>query len=445
MNNFVALVGRPNVGKSTLFNRILGYQKSITHTKAGTTLDMVYGQVAVGGKSFTLADCPGVFEEFSDTLNAAAQQKALHSFQDAALLVLVLDSTLPPSKEDRDTMNWLRKNNFPFIVCASKADQKASSENIGLIERLTGKKAYPVATLQGSGIDELLNAILKELATAEVNILHENEKLPDIKIALLGRPNAGKSTLFNYLAGEERSLVSEIPGTTRDPVDTICHYPEQEMSIQWIDTAGIRRRAKIADNLEYITYLRSHKIIEQCNIAVLLISAEQLAVHRDETIIQYILEQKKALIVVITKTDLLNQIELKKFEKEIQYILQYAKWAPILKLSVHNEKGIAELLKTIKDVAGQYHRTIPTQKINKFFEYFQSLHTAPIVKGKRAKMYYGVQVSSAPPHFLVFVNDPEVFRFGHVRAIENNLREYFELKGTPIVMEYKSRREKETD
>ncbi len=440
MNNFVALVGRPNVGKSTLFNRILGYQKSITHTKAGTTLDIVYGQVSVGDKSFILADCPGLFENFTDRLNSAAQQKALATLKSAALVVLVIDSTLPPSKEDREAIQWLRKNELAFIVCASKADQRSSPENIALLEKLVGKEAYPVATLQGGGIDDLLDAIVKTLELQATPLQTENEKLPDIKVALLGRPNAGKSTLFNYLAGEERALVSDIPGTTRDPMDIICHYPAEEMTIQWIDTAGIRRRSKIADNLEYITYLRSHNIIEQCDIAVLLISAEQLAVHRDETIIQYILEHRKALIIVITKTDLLDQAQLKMFEKELQYILQYARWAPILKLSVHEEKGTDQLLKTIKEVATQYHRTIPTQKINKFFEYFQSLHTAPIIKGKRAKMYYGVQVSSAPPHFLVFVNDPDIFRFSHVRAIENNLREYFDLKGTPIVLEYRSRR-----
>ena len=441
MNNFVALVGRPNVGKSTLFNRIIGFQRSITHAQAGTTLDILYADIQVDGHHFTLADCPGVFEHFSDRLNQAAQHRALALFQKAKLLVLVLDSTLPPTKEDHDALNWLRKNGLPFLVCATKADARASEENIVLIEKFAGQQVYPVAAMQGGGIADLLQGIKKGLGE-KANDVSTTLPTPDIKVALLGRPNAGKSTLFNYLAGEDRALVTDIAGTTRDPMDTIRHYDEIDSTIQWIDTAGIRRRSKIDDNLEYITYLRSHKIIEQCDIAVLLISSEQAAVHRDETIIQYILEQKKALIVVVTKIDLLKGPELQKFQKELQYTLQYARWAPILNISVHEKCGLDNLLRTIGIVAEQYHRTISTQKLNKFLEYFQNLHTAPIVKGKRAKMYYGTQVSSAPPHFLIFSNDPEVFRFSHTRAIENSLREYFDLKGTPLVMEYRARSQK---
>lgn len=447
MEKFVALVGRPNVGKSTLFNCILGYKKSITHKQAGTTLDTLYGTVVVGDKQYTIADCPGVFEEFSDQLNIAAQERALNIFQKAALLIFVVDSTLPPNKEDRDALRWLRKHNLPFLVCATKADSKQSIENIGLIERLVGQAAIPVAALQGSGVTELNKVILEYLSKHDV--LTEKTESPEkkaIKIALLGRPNAGKSTLFNYLAGEELSLVTNIPGTTRDPIDIICQYPEMDMAIQWIDTAGLRRRAKIDDNLEYISYLRSHKVIERCDIAVLLISAENMIVHRDETIIQYILENQKALIVAVTKTDLLTSLELKKFEGELAYTLQYAKWAPVVQLAVEKKgKGVKDLLSQIKTVYDQNHRQISTQQINKFIEHFQSLFTAPLVKGKRAKMYYGLQTDSAPPHFLIFVNDEEVFRFGHVRAIENYLRKYFELTGTPIKIEYRSRREKSED
>ncbi|MBI4836616.1 MAG: ribosome biogenesis GTPase Der [Candidatus Abawacabacteria bacterium] len=444
MENFVALIGRPNVGKSTLFNRILGFQKSITHKQAGTTLDVLYGTVETPSGSFILADCPGVFENFSDPLNVQAQERALALFQKAALLVLVMDTTLPPSKEDRTLVQWLRKHDQHFIVCATKADQRNSEEHIAAIEQLTGQEAYPVAALQGGGIDRLILGIKDFFITNKIPLLPDtaNSPKPDIKVALLGRPNAGKSTLFNYLAGEELSLVSDIPGTTRDPLDVITNYPELNMSIQWIDTAGLRRRAKIADNIEYISYLRSHKVIEQCDIAVLLISAENMVVHRDETIIQYILEQRKGLVIVVTKSDIVSHEVLKKFEQEMRYILQYAKWAPIVPLSVHEKKGVDNLLHIIQHVAAQYSRTISTQKINKFLEYFQSLHTAPLIKGKRAKMYYGLQTDTKPPHFLFFVNDDDVFRFSHVRAIENNLRQYFELEGTPVIIEYRSRREK---
>lgn len=440
MNGFVALVGRPNVGKSTLFNSLIGEKKSITHTQTGTTLDLIFGEVTIKNRAIQLADGPGVFEHFDDVLNNQAQQNAINVFANAALLIFVIDSTLPMTKEDRTILQWLRKQSVPFIVAATKADARDSNDNIEAAERVIGKEIIPVAALQGQGLHELQIAISNNTSNIDDTLPLNDESKP-IKVALLGRPNVGKSSLFNLLAGESLSLISEIPGTTRDPVDTLREYPEEQLVVQWIDTAGLRRRNKINDNLEYITYLKSHKVIEACDIAVLLLSSEVDIVRQDETIIQHILEQKKALILVLSKIDLLNDQELKKWQKDARAWLPYIKWAPIVSLSVKKKKGIDVLLHQIKKANHEYRKKLSTQDINHFIEHFQNGQVSPIVKGKRAKMYYGVQTDTNPPTFTIFTNNADLFRFSYVRALENNFREYFGFQGSPIVFNYKSKSE----
>lgn len=440
MNGFVALVGRPNVGKSTLFNSLIGEKKSITHTQTGTTLDLIFGEITIKNRVIQLADGPGVFEHFDDVLNSQAQANAIHVFANAALLIFVIDSLLPMTKEDRNILQWLRKQPVPFIAVATKADGRDSNDNIDEASRTIGKEVIPVAALQGRGLHELQIAI-----SNNTNLINDtaplNESRKPIKVALLGRPNVGKSSLFNHLAGESLSLISDIPGTTRDPVDTLREYPDEELTVQWIDTAGLRRRNKINDNLEYITYLKSHRVIESCDIAVLMLSSEVDIVRQDEAIIQYILEQKKALILVLSKIDLLNEPELRKWQKDARAWLPYVKWAPIVSLSVSKKKGIDELLHQIKKVNHEYHKKLSTQDINHFIGEFQNGQVSPIVKGKRAKMYYGVQTDTNPPTFTIFTNNADLFRFSFVRALENSFREYFGFQGSPIVFNYKSKRD----
>lgn len=440
MNGFVALVGRPNVGKSTLFNSLIGKKKSITHTQTGTTLDLIFGEVTVKSRVIQLADGPGIFEHFDDALNNQAQENAINLFNQAGLLVFVIDSTLPMTKEDRNILQWLRKQSVPFIACATKADAKDSDDNIEIASRLIGKTVYPVAALQGQGLHELTVAM-----ASATNVIHDAPVLKKdnkpIKVALLGRPNVGKSTLFNFLAGENLSLTSDVPGTTRDPVDTVREYSEQDMTIQWIDTAGLRRRNKINDNLEYITYLKSHRIIESCDVAVLMLSSEVDIVRQDEAIIQHILESHKALILVLSKVDILNEPELKKWQQDARAWLPYVKWAPILPISVKKKKGIDQLLHHIKKVEHEYNKKLSTQDINRFLEEFQNGQVSPIVKGKRAKMYYGVQTEVHPPTFTIFTNNADLFRFSYVRALENSMREQFSFAGTPIILNFKSKRD----
>lgn len=440
MHGFVALVGRPNVGKSTLFNSLIGEKKSITHTQSGTTLDLIFGEIITKNRVIRLADAPGIFENFTDTLNNQAQENALALFNQASLLVFVIDSTLPLTKEDRNILNWLRKQKMNFIVCATKADTSASEENIKEAQKIIGKEIIAVAALQRQGLTELITSIAKQTNNLDDAAPKDDSQKP-IKVALLGRPNVGKSSLFNLLAGENLSLTSDIPGTTRDPVDTLKAYPEIGLNIQWIDTAGLRRRNKIDDNLEYISYIKSHRIIEACDIAVLMLSSEVDIVRQDETIIRHILEQNKALIIVLSKSDVLNQLELKKWQKDARAWLPYLKWSPIIPLTIKNKRGVDELLHQIKKVAYEYNKKISTQDLNQFFSDFQSDNIPPLVKGRRAKMYYGVQTDVHPPEFTIFANDGDLFRFSYMRAIENSLRARFGFQGKPIILHFKSKRE----
>ncbi len=445
MEQFVALVGRPNVGKSTLFNNLIGRQKSITHKKAGTTLDIIYGTVKVGKKSFKVGDAPGVFENFTDPLNNMAQERALKLFATAKLLVFVIDSMVPMTQEDRNILTWLRKNNFPFIVCATKADTKASEDNIKQAKKLIGQDVYPVAAMQKQGADVLVKMIIKNLEVKneeEESGKGKKNREKIVRVALLGRPNVGKSSLFNQLIGEDRSLVSEIPGTTRDSIDSIRKYPEHDMVIRWIDTAGLRRHNRIADDLEYITHLKSHNIIEECDLAVLLLSTDQGIVRQDETIIRHILEQNKALIIALSKTDLLNKTQIKKWQNDIyEKVLPYITWVPLVPISVNNNDAVNDLLSAIHKVSYEYNKRLPTKVLNKFFTGFQAVHTAPFVKGKRAKMYYGVQLGTAPPEFMIFANDAELFRFAYTRTIENDMRERFDFLGSPIIWHFRSKKD----
>ncbi|OGC82585.1 MAG: ribosome biogenesis GTPase Der [Candidatus Abawacabacteria bacterium RBG_16_42_10] len=445
MEQFVALVGRPNVGKSTLFNCLIGKKKSITHERAGTTLDVIYGEVKVGKKRFRVGDAPGVFENLSDSLNKMAEERALKLFAAAKLLIFVIDSTVPMTREDRNILAWIRKNNLPFIVCATKADAKTSEENVKEAKRLIGKDIYSVAAMQKQGTDVLAKAIIKLLESkvaSKDSDEGEDAGMKQIKVAILGRPNVGKSSLFNQLIGEDRSLVSEIPGTTRDSIDSVRKYPKLGMVIRWIDTAGLRRRNRISDELEYITHIKSHNIIEECDMAVLLLGTDQGIVRQDETIIRHILEQKKALIIALSKTDLLNKTGIKKWQKNIyEKVLPYITWVPLVPVSISNGDAVQDLLGTIRKVYHEYTKKIPTKTLNKFFTDFQAMHTAPFVKGKRAKMYYGVQMSAAPPEFMVFANDADLFRFAYLRTIENELRERFSFLGCPLVINFRSKKD----
>ncbi len=452
MEQFVALVGRPNVGKSTLFNNLIGKKRSITHERAGTTLDIIYGVVKLGKKSFRVGDAPGVFENFTDPLNTMAQERALKLFTQSKLLVFVIDSTVPMTQEDRRILTWLRKNNLPFIVCATKADDRESKENINQAKKVIGQEIVPVAALQKQGTDKLIKAIISNLqliienegtgTLRQAQVGQREEEGGEIKVALLGRPNVGKSSLFNQLIGEDRSFVSEIPGTTRDSIDSVRKYPKQHMNIRWIDTAGLRRRNRISDDLEYVTHIKSHKVIEECDIAILLLSSDLGIVRQDETIIRHILEQKKALIVALSKSDLLTKEAIKKWQKNIyDHVLPYITWVPFVPVSVGNPKAVEDLLDTIHEVAKEYNKKLTTTSLNKFFTNFQALHTAPFVKGKRAKIYYGVQTKAAPPEFMIFANDADLFRFAYLRTIENALREKFGFLGCPLIVNFRSKQD----
>lgn len=437
MNTFVALVGRPNVGKSTLFNNLIGKKKSITHDQAGTTLDIILGTAHAANMDIQLADGPGVFESFDDTLNTRAQMKALELFKRATLLVFVIDASMPMTIEDRNILNWIRKQSLPFITCATKADFAAAEANIAAAEAFIGQTILPVAALQKRGLSTLLHAIQTYTENSEEPLLTDET----IKVALLGRPNVGKSSLFNLVIGEDRALTSDLPGTTRDPIDCIKHYPEEDLTIQWIDTAGLRRRNKISEDLEYFTYVKSQRIIEKCDVAVVMLSSDAELVHQDESIIQQVLEQNKALILVVSKIDLFTEVKIKELQKKLRGHLQYVKWAPMITISSKAERGIDRLFVAIKKVSQEMLKKIPTQALNHFFTEFQSTQVPPLIRGHRAKIYYGTHIEVKPPTFMLFVNEADIFRFSYLRAIENSLRERFGFIGCPIIMKMKSKAE----
>lgn len=501
----IALVGRPNVGKSTLFNRLVGGHNAIVEDKPGVTRDRRYGNADFDGKSFRVVDTGGLDFAAKNTIGKSVLRQSLKAIEEAALVIFVVDGQQGVMPEDRDVAETLRRTGKPLLLVANKIDGPRQEEGIVELYRLGIRKVYGISAAHGRGLPDFLDAIVETLreqspepqvavhqeplehtgqragkkslrrrryeeatplpGAAHLNFagqqggeasellieesddevgddaaaLHQeaadegpipDEKPDVIRIALVGRPNAGKSSLVNALCGEERMIVDSTPGTTRDPVDTLIEYQGQRYLI--IDTAGIRRRAKVHEPMEKVAVAMAEKAVNRADIAVLVIDGSAGIGEQDAKIAGLVADAGKGLIIAFNKRDLLTPKDEKRLDENRQRQLQFIPWALQLYCSANSKRGVSRLLHEAQRCYKSYARRVSTGALNRFFAGIVQKHPPPLHNGKPIRLYYITQAQTKPPTFIMSVNHAEGMHFSYHRYLQNQLRETFAFVGTTV-------------
>lgn len=443
----VALVGRPNVGKSTLFNRIVGKRLAVVSEIAGTTRDRLYADSEWTAAAFTVVDTGGIeitqgwgtepLSEDSEQFLPLIRKQAAIAIQDADVIVMVVDGKAGLTAADQEVAEILRQSKKPVVVAANKLESANALNNAFEFYELAVGEVFAISALHGTGTGDLLDAIVAAIPQVDV----DEEEDGSIKIAILGRPNVGKSTLLNKLVGEERVIVSPIAGTTRDAIDTKLVWYGQEFTL--IDTAGIRRRGKIDPGIEKYSVLRAMKALQRADVALLLIDASMGVTSQDAHIAGMLSEESAGLVVLINKWDLVvkDTHTLPEFEAKVRQELNFLPYVPVLFISAQSGQRINKILPTMLEVNEARHMRLSTSQMNNFIRDAVAANPPPNNGGKQVRFYYVTQVGVAPPTFIFFVNNREWLHFSYERYLENRLREQFPFPGTPIRMVFRSRGE----
>lgn len=443
----VALVGRPNVGKSTLFNRIVGKRLAVVSEIPGTTRDRLYADSEWNGVAFTLVDTGGIevttgwhtdpLSEDSEQFLPLIRQQARIAIQDADIIVQVVDGQAGVTAADREVADILRQTDKPVIIAANKLESGKLQDTAYEFYELAIGEVFPISALHGYGTGDLLDAIVEAVPAFPPDDSDDES----IKIALLGRPNVGKSTLLNKLIGEERAIVSPIAGTTRDAIDTKLKWHNQEFTL--IDTAGIRRRGRIDPGVEKYSVLRAMRALKRADVALLLIDAEEGITAQDLHIAGMLTEESAGVIVLVNKWDLIvkDAYTIYDIEADLRRELNFIPFAPILFISAKTGQRINKILPTVIEVQEARHLRIQTSALNKFMRDAVAGHPPPSKGGKRVKFFYMTQPAVAPPTFVFFVNKPEWVNFSYKRYLENRLREQWPFTGVPIRFSFRPRSE----
>jgi len=432
----VAIVGRPNVGKSHLFNRFLQKRVAIVEDEPGVTRDRLYGQMEWRGRKFILVDTGGIEIKDPDTIQQQVRLQAELAIAEADVLLFVVDGKEGLQPGDLDIAELLRTTNKPVLVAVNKIDNREMEAQVWEFYRLGLPDIIPVSAVHGLNTGELLDAMVSHLPP-EAGEEEEGEDL--VKVAVVGKPNAGKSSLINSLLGQERVIVSSEPGTTRDAIDTLLERGDRRYLL--IDTAGLRRPARIAGPTEKYSVLRALRAIDRCDVALLVIDATQGVTEQDKRIGGYAHETGCGLMLVINKWDLIEKDDrtLFQYEKEVRQQLPFLSYAPIVFVSALTGQRVQRILPLVDLVAEQQRLVIPTAELNRLIEEAVALNPPAARKGKQGKIYYSSQVGVKPPLFLFFVNDPKLIHFSYLRYLENKLREGYSFTGTPLRLQLRRR------
>ena len=422
----VAIVGRPNVGKSSVFNRLAGQKLAITDDVSGITRDRLYAKCEWLDQEFSLIDTGGI--ELSDVpFMVEIKAQAQLAIDEADVILFIVDGRVGITNGDQDVINILHRSNKPIIVGANKIDDLKFMDNIYEFYNLGVSNVFPFSALHGIGFGDLLDEIIKLLPNKK-----EKRYEDTIEFCVIGQPNVGKSSLTNAILGTERVIVSNIPGTTRDAIDSPFTKDGQNYVV--IDTAGIRKQGKIYEAAEKYSVLRAIKAIERSSVVLLVLDGTKEVEEQDKRVAGYAHENNKAVIIVVNKWDAVEKDDklMKKFEEKIRNQFVFLSYAPIMFTSALYNKRVHLLFDQIKAVYNNYNRRVQTNVLNDIVLDATILNQAPIFNGDRLRIYYATQVSVAPPTFVLFVNDPSYMHFSYQRMIENKLREAFELTGSPI-------------
>lgn len=425
----VAVVGRPNVGKSTLFNKLTGRRISIVEDTPGVTRDRICADCEWNGRSFTLMDTGGIEPRTDDVILSQMKAQAETAIDMADLIVLVVDITTGMTATDKDVAQMLLKSKKRVLLCVNKVDSTGEPPpelyefyNLGLGD------PYPVSSTHGLGTGDLFDAIVERLP--EESEAEESEGL--IKVAVIGKPNAGKSSLINRILGEERVIVSNIPGTTRDAIDQ--YYKNETGEYIFIDTAGIRKKSKVDEAIERYSVLRAYMAVDRADVCILMIDAAEGVTEQDTKIAGYAHEAGKACIIAVNKWDTVEKTDrtLDEYTEKVREGLAYMTYAPVIFISALTGQRVQKLFELIRFVYEQNSIRISTGRLNEVLAEATARVQPPTDKGKRLKVLYMTQVSTKPPTFVIFCNRAELFHFSYRRYLENQIREVFGLTGTPV-------------
>jgi GTP-binding protein len=438
----VAIVGRPNVGKSTLFNRLVGERRAIVEDEPGTTRDRVYGTTDWGGVEFTLVDTGGlqddqeVASESHSQIARYTREQAHAAIEEADVIVFMVDVRSGINAGDHEVAGMLRRADKPTILAANKADSSARRDATYEFYELGLGDPIAISSYHGSGTGDLLDRIVEALPEME-----EEEEPEGPAIAIVGRPNVGKSRLLNALLGQERSIVSDVPGTTRDSLDTVVQWAGQPVTL--IDTAGIRRRGRVDRGIEQYSVLRSMRAIDRADVVLLVIDATEGFTAQDLHIAGYIAEQKKGVVVVVNKWDLIEKESstMEEYRQKAREALDFMPYAPLVFISAKFGQRVQQVLDSALAVVAERQRRVPTAALNKMLKDAVAAHPPPSRPGRWLKFYYATQADVAPPTFIIFTNDPSQLHFSYRRYLENKLRESFGFAGTAIRMSFRGRDE----
>lgn len=431
----VALVGRPNVGKSTIFNKLVGKKISIIEDTPGVTRDRIYGDVIYKDYKFHLIDTGGIDLSDADFNKEIIVQASL-AIDEADVIVFILDGKEELNANDFKIRDMLMKSNKRVILAVNKIDNEKRKNDIYNYYELGFPEIIPISGEHNLGIWDLLDEITKDFSPKEdLNLLEDNK----IKFCVIGRPNVGKSSLVNAIVNEEKSIVSNIAGTTRDAIDTPFTYEKEDYVI--IDTAGIRKSGKIYENIEKYSVIRAMKAIERSNVCVVVINAEEGIIEHDKHIASYALEAGKPLVLVVNKWDTVKDKTIAEYTKLMRAEFQFLSYVPIIFLSAKTKKRIHTLMPEIKKVYENSKKEIKTSILNDVIRDAVILNQPPSYKGKRLKIYFVAQKGITPPKFVFNVNSKGLVHFSYERYLENKIRESFDFEGTPIEIEFKNRNE----
>ncbi|MFD2679520.1 ribosome biogenesis GTPase Der [Bacillus seohaeanensis] len=423
----VAIVGRPNVGKSTIFNRIVGERISIVEDVPGVTRDRIYSSAEWLTHEFNMIDTGGI-EIGEEPFLEQIRQQAEIAIDEADVIIFMVNGREGVTSADEIVAKILYRSNKPVVLGVNKVDNPEMREMIYDFYSLGFGEPYPISGSHGLGLGDLLDEVVKNFKNIEDDPYEEDV----IKFSLIGRPNVGKSSLVNALLGEERVIVSDVAGTTRDAIDSTYTFDEQEYVI--IDTAGMRKKGKVYETTEKYSVLRALRAIERSDVVLVVINAEEGIIEQDKKIAGYAHEAGRAVVIVVNKWDAVEKDEktMKKFEQNIRDHFQFLDYAPITFLSAKTKKRVHTLLPIINLVSENHSQRVQSSILNEVVMDAVAMNPTPTDKGKRLRIYYATQVAVKPPTFVVFVNEPELMHFSYERFLENRIREAFGFEGTPI-------------
>ena len=436
----VAVVGRPNVGKSTLFNKIIGKRLSIVDDTPGVTRDRIYGDAEWQGKSLMLIDTGGIEPKTDDIILSSMRNQAKLAIDTASVIIFVTDLKSGVTAADMDVAAMLQKSGKPIVLCVNKCDKIGETPmefyefyNLGLGDPIA------VSSVHGHGTGDLLDAVMEHIDDAEFEDTDEDV----INVAVIGKPNAGKSSLINFISGEERSIVSNIAGTTRDAIDT--KVTKDGVNYNFIDTAGLRRKSKVEDNIEKYSVLRAKMAIDRADVCVIMIDGVDGFTEQDSKVAGLALEEGKACIIAVNKWDAVDKdgTTMDAYRKKLMVDFSFMPYAPIIFISAKTGQRVDRLFELIKYVNEQNTMRISTGMLNDILADATARVQPPTDKGKRLKIYYMTQASTKPPTFVCFCNKAELFHFSYQRYLENQIREVFGLQGTPVRITIRQKGDKE--